>query len=154
MKRYGENKVALTKLIKRAVLFVPLVGTLLAFAAGVGFTQTLSFTPATNFAVASTPVSVAVGVLTGMGNRIWRWRIKAATLFRSFWVQARGVLARPRTLLWGVPRSQWRWGILTGTGNRIWRWRIMVATMSPSFWVRARGVLPWPRTMLWGVSRS
>src|SRR5437660_602028 len=62
-------KVALTKLIKRAVLFVPLVGTLLAFAAGVGFTQTVSFAPATNFAVGSSPASVAVGDFNGDGKQ-------------------------------------------------------------------------------------
>src|SRR5262249_17708516 len=55
--------------------------------------------------VAARGVEGGWGILTGMVSRMWRWRIKAVTMLRSFWVQGRGVLERPRTMLWGVPRS-------------------------------------------------
>src|SRR5262245_14091937 len=76
-------------------------------------------------------------------------------MFRSFWVQAPGVLERPRTLLWGaVNRAPWRGGIVRGTGYRIWRRRIKTAPVFRSFWVQAQGVLEPPRTLLWGLARS
>src|SRR5215831_1915448 len=60
---------ALTKLIRRVVFRMCLAGSLLTFAAGVGFTQTVSFSPATNFAVGNSPVSVAVGDFNGDGKK-------------------------------------------------------------------------------------
>src|SRR6266478_867196 len=86
-----------------------------------------------------------------MASRIWRWRIKAVTMFRSFWVQAQEGLAQPRTFLRGaLNRAQWRWVILTGTGYRIWRCRMKTVPIFRSFWVQAQGVLARPRTLaLW-----
>src|SRR5436190_2202573 len=72
-------------------------------------------------------------------------------MFRSFWVQARGVLDRPRTMLWGVRGAEWGWEILTRTGDRMWRWQMKTAstaTMSRSVWVQAWGLLEQPRTFL------
>src|SRR5262245_9559429 len=64
-----DRIMAFAKLIGRVVFRMSLAGSFLTFAAEVGFTQTVSFTAATNFAVGNSPVSVAVGDFNGDGQK-------------------------------------------------------------------------------------
>src|SRR5262245_16447118 len=74
-----------------------------------------------------------------------------ATMSRSFWAQAQGLLEQPRTFPRGaLNRAQLRWVILRGTGYRIWRCRMKTLPIFRFFWVQAQGVLERPRTLaLW-----
>src|SRR5206468_1298390 len=64
-------------------------------------------------------------ILTGMGSRIWRRRIRTAIMYRSSStpqiLPALFSLVRRRILLWEFARAWWPSVILTGMGSRIWR---------------------------------
>ena len=58
------------------------------------------------------------GISTGMGSRIWRWRILVATTFRFFWAPGQGALVLRRILPWGTQPFSVAVGDFNGDGKQ------------------------------------